>query len=278
MNQSDRASAFHALHRVEPPRAFMLPNAWDALSARAMEEAGAVAIGTTSAGMAWALGAADGERVSRSTMIDAIRRVVDAVRVPVTADIESGYGRGTPDDVAETVRAVIGAGAIGINLEDTPGEGDDPLIPISRQADRLAAAVAAARAEAVGLFINARVDTYLLQVGDPSARLDLTIDRGQAYVEAGADGLFVPGVSDPDVIGHLASAMDVPLNIMAVPGAPDVAALSRLGVRRVSVGPGIALRVLGVIADVTESLATSGSFDSLRGGWGFGTANAWFRR
>ena len=153
-----RADAFRRLHQREAGSILVLPNAWDAMSARVIEEAGARAIATTSAGVAWALGRADGEGLTRDQMINAIERIARVVRVPVTADVERGYGDGTPADVAETVRRVIGAGAVGINLEDAPGRDGATLMEVDEQGERIAAAREAASGEGVELFINARVD------------------------------------------------------------------------------------------------------------------------
>src|SRR5688500_4725603 len=161
IDQPRRADAFRALHQPDTGRILVLANAWDAMSARVIEEAGARAIATTSAGVAWALGRVDGEGLTRDQMINAIERITRVVRVPVTADVERGYGDGTPADAAETVRRVIGAGAVGINLEDAPGRGGATLMEADEQVERIAAAREAASGEGVALFINARVDVYL---------------------------------------------------------------------------------------------------------------------
>jgi 2-methylisocitrate lyase-like PEP mutase family enzyme len=269
---ADLAATFRRLHRPQNGAILVLPNAWDALSARVIEHAGARAVATTSAGVSWALGRPDGQAVTRTEMIEAVRRITRAVQVPVTADIESGYGSGSPDDVAETVRAVVDAGAVGINLEDAPGRGD-PLMSPEEQATRIAAARAAGGPD---LFINARVDVYLRQVGAEAARLDETVRRARAYAAAGADGVFVPGVVDAPTIGRLAEAIDAPLNIMASPGAPTIAELARLGVARVSVGPAITRAAMATIRDAARELLRGGTYDSLADGIPFAEANALF--
>lgn len=269
---ADLAATFRRLHRPQNGAILVLPNAWDALSARVIEHAGARAVATTSAGVSWALGRPDGQAVTRTEMIEAVRRIARAVQVPVTADIESGYGSGSPDDVAETVRAVVDAGAVGINLEDAPGRGA-PLMSPEEQATRIAAARAAGGPD---LFINARVDVYLRQVGAEAARPDETVRRARAYAAAGADGVFVPGVVDAPTIGRLAEAIDAPLNIMASPGAPTIAELARLGVARVSVGPAITRAAMATIRDAARELLRGGTYDSLADGIPFAEANALF--
>jgi 2-methylisocitrate lyase-like PEP mutase family enzyme len=239
---------FHERHRHGP--ILVLPNAWDAASARLIAKAGAEAIATTSAGVAWSLGAADGNHLDPDEAIAAIRRIVLAVDVPVTADVESGYG-----DVARTVRAARDAGAAGVNLED----GADP------QPRRIADARAASRA----LFINARVDTYLFGLG-----LDETVDRATAYLDAGADGVFVPGVYDPAIIAALVERIPAPLNIMAGHGAPTVAELAELGVRRVSVGPAIAVAAYELAVTAATEILTKGTYATTAADLTHGDLNA----
>jgi 2-methylisocitrate lyase-like PEP mutase family enzyme len=184
--------------------------------------------------------------------------------VPVTADVESGYGAGTPEDVAATVRGVIAAGAVGVNLEDAPGRGGAPLLEAAAQAERLAAARAAATAAGVDLFINARTDTYVKKVGAEADRFDETVRRAHAYTAAGADGVFVPGVSDADTIRRLAAAVGAPLNVIGGPGVPNIAELRALGVARVSVGPGLARSVMAHIRRVATEVLGPGTYETLR--------------
>src|SRR5262249_171246 len=168
-SQVERARRFRLLHGERP---LVLPNAWDAGSARVIESAGAQAIATTSAGTSWAHGRRDGQTLTREEMIRAIRYIVGTVSVPVTAHVQGGYGTGSPGDVAETVRAVIEAGAVGINLEDSPGGSGQVLMAADEHAERLRAAREAARASGVDIVINARTDVYLFQVGAPETRFD----------------------------------------------------------------------------------------------------------
>ncbi|MBB5107176.1 isocitrate lyase/PEP mutase family protein [Streptomyces spectabilis] len=265
---TDHATAFRDLHVPGSP--LVLPNAWDAASARLVETAGAVAVATTSAGLAWALGAGDGDRLTRDRALGAVARIVDAVSVPVTADIESGYAEDAAG-VADTVRAVLAAGAVGVNIEDGRYAGGEPLRPVAEQAERIAAARAAADAAGVPLFVNARVDTYLRGVGEEAReRLELTLERAAAFLDAGADGVFVPGVVDPETVGALVAKIEGPVNVMAGPGAPPVARLAALGVARISVGSGIAQAAHALVRGAARELLTRGTYGSLEGGLDFG--------
>ncbi|MFH9074733.1 isocitrate lyase/PEP mutase family protein [Streptomyces alboflavus] len=270
-NQHATATAFRALHTPGAP--LVLPNAWDLASARVVESAGAAAVATTSAGLAWALGAADGDRLSRDRALAAVAALTAAVDVPVTADIESGYAKDAAG-VADTVRAVLATGAVGVNIEDALYGAAEPLRPVAEQAERIAAARGAADAAGVPLFVNARVDTYLRGVGDgPDARLALTLERAAAFLAAGADGVFVPGAVAPDTVKALVEGVDGPLNVMVGPGAPAVAELAGLGVARVSVGSGIAQAVHALVRGAARELLTEGTYASLAGGLDYGELN-----
>ncbi|MEU9914096.1 isocitrate lyase/phosphoenolpyruvate mutase family protein [Streptomyces sp. NPDC051001] len=264
----DRALAFHALH--VPGRPLVLPNAWDTASARVVEDVGAAAVATTSAGLAWALGAADGDRVERERVLGVVADIVAAVGVPVSADVESGYAE-DPAGVAATVRAVLAAGAVGVNIEDALyGEGVGPLRDVAAQAERIAAAREAADAEGVPLFVNARIDTFLRGAGD----VDVTLERAAAFRAAGADGIFVPGAVDPGTVKLLVDGIDGPLNVMVGPGAPPVAELAALGVARVSAGSGIAQAALALVHRAARELLGAGTYESLEGGLDYGRLNA----
>jgi 2-methylisocitrate lyase-like PEP mutase family enzyme len=264
--QRARAEAFLALHHGDAP--LVLANAWDAVSARIFARAGFAAIASTSAGIAWSLGYPDGEVIPRDEMIAAVGRIVRAVDLPVTADLESGYGPSV-DDVAETARLAIGVGAVGMNLEDGR-HGDaasgDPLNPLDEQVERVAAARAAADSAGMPFVLNARTDVFLRQVGAPEGRLRAAVERANAYRAAGADCLFVPGVVDAGTIGALVREIDGPLNILAGPGVPTVAELTRLGVARVSVGGGPLRMALGAVAAASADLLQSGRYDAIFAG------------
>ena len=278
MTQQDLAASFRQLHLPGADRILVLPNAWDAMSARLVEAAGASAIATTSAGVSWALGYPDGQGLTREAMLDAVRRIVAAVRVPVTADVESGYGEGSPDDVAATARGVIAAGGVGINLEDSPGRDGAPMLDSGVQAARIAAARAAASEAGVDLFINARIDTYVKKVGADGDRFAETVRRARAYVAAGADGVFVPLVTDADTIRRLAAEVGAPLNVIGGPGVPSIGELRELGVARVSVGPGLARAVMAQIRHAATELLGPGTYDALRDQVTSADANALFAR
>ncbi|TDW87999.1 2-methylisocitrate lyase-like PEP mutase family enzyme [Kribbella pratensis] len=243
---NDLARRLRELHG-QPP--LVLPNAWDAGSARAIEAAGATAIATTSAGVAWAAGVDDAGGLNQESAIAALRAICAAVSVPVTADIEAGYG-----DVAGTVTAVVQAGAVGINLEDSTARVlDDPLV----QAERIKTARAAAVAAGIDLVINARTDTHLF--GDRTG----TIERAKIYADAGADVLFVPGVVDLPTIAELVLESPLPLNVMVGPGAPTVAELAEVGVARISVGPAITSAAYALAQSAAKELLTSGTYAGL---------------
>ena len=278
MTQRERAAAFQRLHPPVADELLVLPNAWDAMSARVIETAGARAIATTSSGVSWALGRRDGQGLTREAMAGAVRLIVAAVKIPVTADIEAGYGAGTPEDVAETVRAVLDAGAVGINLEDGPGRGGDPLIPVEEQAERLAAARSAAEGAGVDLFINARTDVYLREVGDADGRLAEALRRARVYRGAGADGIFVPGVVDCPTIGRLVAGVGAPLNVLTGRAGPTIPELRQLGVARVSVGPSIALAVMAQIRALAGELLGAGSYRGLSGAMPYDEADSMFPR
>ena len=234
--QNEKARLFQSLHvRGEP---LVLFNAWDAGSARAVAEAGAGAIATGSWSVAAANGFADGERMPLEWALDNLRRIVAAVDVPVTIDLESGYGD-TPAQVAATVAAALKAGAIGCNLEDSfPADGT--LRDADDQAARLAAARRVADDAGVALFINARTDVFFQRAaeGHDVAMVEEALRRARVYAEAGASGLFVPGVIAESLIARLAEASPLPVNVMVMPGVPSRARLAELGVARVSHGPG----------------------------------------
>lgn len=259
-----RARTLHALH--DPAAPLALSNVWDVASARVVEATGAPAIATTSAGVAWALGRPDGDRLERADLLAAVRRIVAAVDVPVTVDIEGGAAVDA-DDVAETVRGLLDAGAVGLNIEDG-----------TRGPDELAARVAVARAAAdragVALFVNARTDVFLRGVGAPEDRVAETVRRARRYVEAGADGVFVPAVVDAPTIAALAAAIPAPLNVMVRPGLPPVPELGRLGVARVSLGSSVAQAAYAVARRAAEELRASGTYGVVAEGLDFGELNA----
>ncbi|HYL57160.1 MAG TPA: isocitrate lyase/phosphoenolpyruvate mutase family protein [Gemmatimonadales bacterium] len=258
ITQREHAESLRRLHAG--PGILVLPNAWDVATARLVEEAGFAAIATTSAGVAWALGYPDGERISRDEMLDAVRRMAAAVRVPVTADVEGGYGA-TPEAAAETARGVIAAGAVGLNLEDGTSDGD--LLDLGLHVERIQAVQTAGASAGVPIVINARTDAFEVKGWDAGRRFAEAVRRANAYRAAGADCLFVPHVSDPDTIGRLAREIDGPLNIIAGPPAPPIRELERLGVRRASLGPRVVQAALGLVRRAVVELRERGTYDSM---------------
>jgi 2-methylisocitrate lyase-like PEP mutase family enzyme len=225
MDQKAKAAAFRDLHHGG--EILVLPNAWDAASAAIMADAGAKAVATSSAAVAWALGYADGDKLPREQLLAMVSAVARAAgETPLTADIEGGYTDDL-DQLAGTIRGVIEAGAVGVNLEDGRRAPD-------LHARKIEAARKAADAAGVALFINARTDVYLKGLAEGEAAYAETVERARRYKDAGADGMFVPGPKDEELIGRLAEAIALPLNIMLLPGLAPAAKLQALGVRRLS--------------------------------------------
>ena len=260
-NQAALAERLRAMHHA-PLAPLILPNAWDAASARIIEQAGFPAIATTSAGVAWSLGYPDGERMSRATMLAAVGRIAARVRVPVTADLEAGYGPG-PEDAAATATGAIEAGAVGFNFEDATDDAAHPLLAMSQQVERIQAARQAGAAAGVPLVINARTDVYLAQVGAPDTRFAETVRRLAAYRDAGADCLFAPGLSDAATIGALVRELGAPLNILAGPHSPPVRELAALGVARISLGGAVMRAALAFTQRAVTELREQSSFETI---------------
>ncbi|MFC7071201.1 isocitrate lyase/PEP mutase family protein [Halobaculum lipolyticum] len=260
--QRARARTFRDSHGEAADGPLLLANAWDAASAVVFERLGVAAVGTTSAGIAASLGYPDGEHVPREEMIAAIGRIADSVALPVSADIEAGYGD-TPAAVGETVTRTLAAGAVGVNVEDGTGDPDEPLRSTADHAARIRAARAAADDAGVPAVVNGRTDVFWAGVGAESDRLDRAVERADAYVDAGSDCVFVPGVADPDTIEALARRIDAPLNVLGGPGAPSVPALGDLGVARVSVGSGPMRATLGRLETIGEELLAAGTYESM---------------
>jgi 2-methylisocitrate lyase-like PEP mutase family enzyme len=269
--QRAKAEAFRAMH--DRSRILVLPNAWDAMSARVIEEAGARAIATTSAGVAFSVGYPDGGAMPRDEMIAAIARIARVVTVPVSADIESGFA---PDarELAETVRRVIDAGAVGINLEDQVHDGTHALYDLDVAVQRVRAARQAANAAGVPLVINARTDVYLLAIGEPDTRFEHAVRRVNAYRKAGADCLFIPALTRRADIERIVPALEGPLNLLAFPGIPEIAELERLGVARLSVGTRLTLCAMSQLQTTVGELLGAGTYKSmLEGATTFADAN-----
>lgn len=242
------ADNFHSLH--EQKDVLILPNAWDAGSAKVIEDAGAQAIATSSAGVAWALGFTDGDTLPPRLLADLTARITAAISIPLSVDFEGGYTK-NPKEVGENLKPIIDAGAVGINIED--GEGSPELL-----AKKIENARQAAETLGVNVFINARTDVYLAEIGSPESRAGETIQRAARYRAAGANGLFVPGLSEPSEIKAIAPEVKMPLNVMAVPDLPLAKELKKLGVQRLSSGTGIPQMIWGRVAELAKSFLTTG--------------------
>lgn len=259
-DQKARATRFRELHYG--PAILVMPNAWDAASARVFEQEGFPAVATTSSGVAAALGYPDGQRASRDEMIDVVRRIATAVACPVTADMESGFGN-TIDDVLQTIKAVIVAGAIGVNIEDSTKKGRRKLVDIADQVELIKAIRHLAASIDIPLVINARTDVFLLQKGGNAGGIEQSIQRGNAYLAAGADCFFPIGASDADMIAILAREISGPVNILAGPKTPSISELAGLGVKRVSFGSGFMRAALGYLRAVAQELRSQGTYTKL---------------
>jgi len=273
-NQSELAERFRLMHLA--PKTLVLPNAWDVASARIFESLGYPAIATTSAGVANSLGYRDGQRISRAEMLEVVHRIAHAVSVPVTADMEAGYGK-TPDELSETARELVNSGAIGLNLEDATGDPAAPLFDCAANVARIEAVRLASEAAGVKLVINARTDSYWKGGGDEMSKLQDAIDRGNAYLQAGADCIFVPGAIRPDIIQTLCHSISGPVNILAFRDVPPISELERLGVARVSVGSGIMRATMGVTRHAAQQLLEYGTYEAFtEGAMNYIDANALF--
>ena len=273
VSHTDKAIHFRQLHRG--PAVLILPNAWDVASARIFEQTGFPAIATTSAGIAFSLGYPDGQRIPREEMLARIGRIARAVHVPVTADVESGYGS-TAEDAAKTTRELIKAGVVGMNLEDASGRQDQPLSSLELAVEKIRAARQAAVQMQAQIVINARTDIYLLSGGNPDADYNETLRRLLAFRDAGADCVFAPGLKDAAMISRLAKAVECPLNILAGVGSPAIPELAKLGVARVSVGSGPMRATLGLLRRMAEELKTSGTYTNMEGAVPHGELNKMF--
>jgi 2-methylisocitrate lyase-like PEP mutase family enzyme len=275
----DKARRFADAHRAAG--IVVIPNAWDIGSAVVMAEAGFPAIGTTSAGIAFAQGLPDGERISRSRMFEIVSGIAAALPIPVTADLEAGYGP-RPEDVASTVRDAIGGGLAGCNIEDTLNRGGKKLYDFEAAVDRIRAGAEVAKSLGIAFVLNARTDAYLMQLGDAKTNFAESVRRANAYLAAGATSAFVPGPTDAETVRRLAHEIDGPLNILgAFAGRPSplgVADLETLGVKRVSIGGSLAGAVLGFIRRAVAEIRDNGVFAYHQGGMTHAESTALFEK
>ena len=280
ITQSQKALRLLELHHGSSP--LVLINVWDAASAAMIEHCGLPAVATSSAALANALGFADGQYLPWAEMVEAVAKVCRAVQVPVTADIEAGFA---PDlkGLEASIAQIIQAGAVGVNLEDAMsghGEGG-PLYSLADQVARIQAARRVAQAQGVHLVINARTDAYWQGGVTPEEALRNTMERGKAYLQAGGDCVFVPGLRDPGhiktLIDHLRDAdqqaigshavhPEAPINILAGVGVPPIPELAKLGVKRVSFGSGPHRAAMGLLRRIADEAKSSGTYKALTEG------------
>jgi 2-methylisocitrate lyase-like PEP mutase family enzyme len=259
-SQAAKAEQLRKLH--QGPRILVLPNASDVASARVLEELGFLAIATSSAGVAALQGYPDGQLIPRQEMLDVVGRIARAVRVPVSADMEAGYGT-TAKDMAETAKAVLAAGAVGMNLEDVTGDDASSHVDTSLQMEKIGTIREVSASLGVPLVLNARTDIYLMPIGAEASRFERTVERLRAYRKAGADCVFAPGIRDREIIARLVKAIEAPLNILVSPGCPTIPELERIGVARASVGSGLTRAMLGLVRRIGKELMESGTYTSL---------------
>lgn len=255
-SQLQKAEELRKLHHG--PEVLILPNIWDVVGACIVEAAGAKAIATSSAAIAFALGYPDGERISRREMLEVVARIARAVSLPVTADLEAGYG----DSCQETetlTHELIATGAVGLNLEDG-AEHPPRLRPLELQLEKIRIIRQASAQAGVPLVINARTDIYLLQIGDPKTRFAEAVRRGRAFREAGADCVFVPGVHELAIIAALVKEIDAPINILAQAQTPPAPELKKIGVARLSIGAAAGRATLGLLRQIAHELLTLGTY------------------
>ncbi len=261
-DQTARIAAFRSLH--EGPDLFLMPNPWDAGSARLLAHLGFPALATTSSGFAATFGRLDGQ-VTREEVLDDCTALCEAVDVPVSADLEHGFAD-EPGEVAETYRLALETGLAGASIEDSTKRADDPIFELGLATERVRAAVEAAGTGDRRLVITARYEGFL------HGRTDLAeaITRLQAYQQAGADCLFAPGVRKLDELRTLVAEIDGPVNVLVRPGAPSIAELHEIGVRRISVGGGFAYAAIGGLVDAATELRDQGTYtfwDQASRGW-----------
>jgi 2-methylisocitrate lyase-like PEP mutase family enzyme len=261
--QALKAEQFRKMHGGT--KMLVLPNAWDVASARIVEELGFPAIATTSAGIAATLGYPDGQRISRDEMLGVVARIAKAVHLPVTADVEAGYGM-TVEELTQTVKAVVAAGAVGINLEDVTGSDESSQVDLALQREKIRAIRKATESLGVPLVLNARTDIYLLPIGPAETRFERTVERLRAYREAGADCLFVPGLKDAETIAKLVRTVHGPLNILLAAGAPTLRELESMGVARASAGSGVMRATLGLTRRIAKEMMEAGTYTAMLDG------------
>jgi len=258
-SQKEKAEDFRALHHGK--RILILPNGWDVPSARVFEDAGFPAIATSSAGMLVSLGYPDGEVISRDEFVSAVGRIARVLSVPLSADVVAGFGK-TAKDVLVTVKAILKTGAVGINIEDFV-HATKKLYPVERQIENVKAIRKLGETTGIPLVINARTDALRYAEGDEGARFKEAVRRATAYRDAGADCVYPMGLTDPASIANFVKALDFTINVMVRKGLPPITELERLGVARVSFGPGPSYAAMGLLKRAAKEVLERGTYENL---------------
>ncbi|MDG6958523.1 MAG: isocitrate lyase/phosphoenolpyruvate mutase family protein [Nitrososphaerota archaeon] len=262
MGQIEKAEAFRRLH--DRKDVLVLPNAWDVPSARVFEDEGFPAVATSSAGMLVSLGYPDGEGIPHGEFVGAVGRIARVLSVPLNADVVGGFGD-SPEGVARSVKAVVEAGAVGINIEDF-AHGSKELLPLRSQLERLRSLIRLREETGVPFVINARTDAIRFAVGDEGAKMREAIRRAEAYRDLGVDCVYPMGLSSADSISAFVKTLDFPVNVMVRKGLPPVPELKRLGVARVSFGPSASYAALGLLRRASREVREKGTYGNLTEG------------
>jgi 2-methylisocitrate lyase-like PEP mutase family enzyme len=258
--QKEKAEQFRQLHHQAP--LLVLPNAWDAASARIFAHAGFNAIATTSSGVAAALGYSDGQKISREMLIETLARITRVVECPVTADIEAGFGDSIAE-VLQTVKAVMATGVVGINIEDSLKQQEKALVDVAYQVELIKALRELSTTLDIPFVINARVDVFLLAIGEPEGRFEHAVQRANAYLQAGADCVYPIGLLERETIARLVKEINGPINILGGSPAPTLPELAQLGVARVSLAGGLMRSALGHLQTIAQELIEHGTYTSI---------------
>ena len=258
-SQRDKAEDFRELHHRK--RILILPNAWDVPSARVFENEGFPAIATSSAGLTVSLGYPDGEIIGREEFVSAVKRIATVLSVPLSVDIVAGFGKSTKE-VLITVKAILKAGGIGINIEDF-AHATKKLYPIERQVENIRAIQRLADTEGVPLVINARTDALRFGIGDEDAKFEEAVRRATAYRDAGADCVYPMGLTEAVSISHFVRELDFPINVMVRKGLPTINELQELGVARISFGPSASYAAMGLLKRAAREVSDKGTYQNL---------------
>jgi 2-methylisocitrate lyase-like PEP mutase family enzyme len=259
-SQIEKAEEFRTLHQTKG--ILVLPNAWDVPSARVFEDAGFPAIATSSAALSVSLGYPDGEKIGKDELFSVVKKIAATISIPLSADIESGFGFDI-DQLSDTIRRVIDAGAVGINIEDIFNFDQKTLLPTEKQVERIRRIRKVSDSLCIPLVINARTDAYRFGAGDEKSKLEEAIRRERAYEAAGADCLYPMGLTDKERITTFVKAVDKPVNIMARKGAPTIPELDKIGVKRLSLGPAAMYASIGLLRRIAQELKQNGTYDTL---------------